>query len=153
MTKAESKALGGLFFLALIVGGPIYLVNAIGTAIGWGVLGSTILAIAIATVLFKILRTSMARSRRERETAERLAGLIAKYGDVALVDRIMSGKIWQGQSEEQLIDSIGSPADVDERLYKTKKSQTWKYRQLSPKRFGLKVMLEDGCVVGWDQKG
>jgi hypothetical protein len=152
MTKAESKALGGLFLLALVIGGPIYLVNAIGTAIGWSTLGFTILAITIAIITFKAIRASVAKRRCEREIAARRAELIAKYGDVVLVDRIMSRTIWQGQSEGQLIDAIGSPVDVDEKLYKTKKSQTWKYRQLSPKRFGLKVMLENGCVVGWDRK-
>ena len=152
MTKAESKALGGLLFLALVIGGPIYLVNAIGTAIGWRTFGWTILAIAIALIVFKIVRKAMLKRRREREFAARRAGLTAKYGDAAIVDRIMSRTIWQGQSEEQLIDSLGSPVDVDKKLYKKKTSQTWKYQQLSPKRFGLKVMLEDGCVVGWDQK-
>lgn len=153
MKKAEAKALAGLFFLALVIGGPIYLVNAIGTAIGWSTLGLMVLAVIAVITAFKILRTSMAKRRREQEIAARKAALVTKYADMALVDRIMSRSIWQGQSEEQLVDSIGSPVDVDERLYKTKKTQTWKYRQLSPKRFGLKVTLEDGCVVGWDQKG
>ncbi|EGR0144048.1 DUF2845 domain-containing protein, partial [Vibrio cholerae] len=33
--------------------------------------------------------------------------LMVKYGNAELVDRLMKKTIWEGQTEEQLIDSIG----------------------------------------------
>lgn len=65
----------------------------------------------------------------------------------------MSKQIWQGQTAAQLVDSIGSPSAIDNKLLKTKKKEIWKYHPTSPTRFNLKITLEDDIVVGWDKKG
>jgi len=77
---------------------------------------------------------------------------VRKYGDPGIVDRIIDGKIWQGQSREQLLDAIGEPEDVHQRVYKTKVKETWKYNEVARNRFGLKVVLENGVVVGWEKR-
>lgn len=82
----------------------------------------------------------------------RRAALMKKYGDKALVDQLMRRMIWEGQTSEQLIDSIGRPVQVDRKVMKAKTRETWKYNQRSKTRFGLRVTLEDGFVVGWDKK-
>ena len=79
--------------------------------------------------------------------------LLAKYGDPEVVERIMSKQIWQGQAEQMLIDSIGQPVAVDQKVLKTKTKEIWKYQQTAKDRFGLKVTIENGLVVGWDKKG
>jgi hypothetical protein len=78
--------------------------------------------------------------------------LISKYGDENVVRKILEKKIWQGMSREQLIDSWGEPADIDEKIYKTKVKYTYKYAQSGRNRFRQRVFVEDNIVVGWDSK-
>ncbi|WP_299144010.1 DUF2845 domain-containing protein [uncultured Vibrio sp.] len=78
--------------------------------------------------------------------------LMNKYGDPDLVDKLMAKLIWQGQTEEQLIDSIGKPLDVDQKVLKTKVKETWKYDESGKNRYNLKVVFENGLVIGWDKK-
>ncbi len=75
-----------------------------------------------------------------------------KYGDEKLVDRLMKGMFWQGQLKGELIDSIGKPLDIDQKVLKTKTKEVWKYNKTGKNRYGLKVTLENGEVVGWDKK-
>jgi hypothetical protein len=59
---------------------------------------------------------------------------------------------WQGQTQEQLLDSLGRPADTDTKVLKTKTKEIWKYNRVGKNRFGLRVTVENGVVVGWDKK-
>jgi uncharacterized membrane protein len=65
---------------------------------------------------------------------------------------IMAGTMWQGQSEEQLTETLGRPEDIDSRIMKTKHREVWKYHPAGKNRYRLRVTLENGTVVGWDQK-
>lgn len=84
------------------------------------------------------------KKRRER--------LMAKYGNADTVDKIMRRMFWQGQTSDQLIDSIGRPIDIDRKILKTKSKEVWKYNQTGKGRFGLRITVENGEVVGWDKK-
>lgn len=75
-----------------------------------------------------------------------------KYNDAELVERIMNENFWQGQTQGQLIDSLGKPAEVSEQILKTKTKETWKYQKTGTNRYALKIIIEDGVVVGWDKK-
>src|SRR5690349_17480831 len=88
--------------------------------------------------------SAMSKAKRER--------LLAKYGDPDIVERIMDGKYWQGQTTEQLRDSLGVPEDTDEKVLKSKTREVWKYHKTGAKRFGLRITVENGLVVGWDEK-
>lgn len=88
------------------------------------------------------------RSRRE----ERRRGLIDKYGDESIVERIVSRTIWHGETAEQLTDSLGKPRDVDEKVMRTKRLETWKYGRDLRNRYRLRVMLDNGAVVAWEQR-
>ncbi len=77
--------------------------------------------------------------------------LIERYGDPEIARRIMRGVIWQGETQEQLIESLGQPKDIDQKVLKTKTKEIWKYRPTTRQRFGLKVTLDDGVVVGWEE--
>jgi len=83
----------------------------------------------------------------------RRRALINKYGDAALVSRLMRRMFWEGQTAGQLIDSLGKPREIDRKVLKSKTRETWKYNQNSKKRFGLRITLENDVVVGWDKKG
>jgi hypothetical protein len=82
----------------------------------------------------------------------RRSRLTTKYGDTQVVEAIMAQKIWQGMSEDQLIESWGTPEDIDRKTFKAKRSQTYKYVTTGKNRFANRVFLENGIVVGWEQK-
>lgn len=100
--------------------------------------------IILAVGGFFVLRYYQKKIRRER--------LMKKYGNSELVDRLMNRMFWQGQSEEQLLDSLGKPVDIDQKVLKTKTKEVWKYNQTGKGRYALRVTLENGEVIGWDQK-
>lgn len=92
------------------------------------------------------LEAEQARLRQVRWEA-----LLAKYGD-ADAQRIWAGRPWIGCTYGMLVDMLGPPVDLDEKVLKTKTKHTYKYRQLGVNRFGLRVYLDDGVVTGWDDK-
>ena len=100
--------------------------------------------IIIAVILFITYAYYSDKKRREY--------LFNKYGDMDLVEKMMKEEIWQGATEEHIIDSIGKPLDIDQKVLKTKTKETWKYDQTAKNRYALKVILENGVVVGWDKK-
>ena len=75
--------------------------------------------------------------------------LMEKYGDPMLVERLMRREIWEGQTEEQLIDSRGGPSAIDQKILKTKTSNVWKYKRIGRGQYALRVFVENGLVVGW----
>ena len=83
---------------------------------------------------------------------QRQRHLVERYGDPEIARRIMRGILWQGETAEQLRESLGTPADTDQKVLKTKTKEIWKYRPTARNRFGLKVTLDDGIVTGWEQK-
>jgi|HubBroStandDraft_4_1064222.scaffolds.fasta_scaffold1531443_1 hypothetical protein len=83
-------------------------------------------------------------NRRERRRA-----LMAKYADERIVDAIIGRKVWQGMTQEMLIDSRGTPEDQDETIFKTKTKRTYKYGRTGKNRFRERIYIEDGTVVGW----
>ena len=72
-----------------------------------------------------------------------------KHGDADLVNRLMRREIWEGQTEEQLIDSRGRPITVDQKVLKTKTTNTWKYKKMGRGQYALRIFVENGIVVGW----
>jgi uncharacterized protein len=97
------------------------------------VLGAAIGGIAV-------VRNVNRRKRRER--------LVATYGEQA-ADRILARQVWQGMTDEQLVESWGLPADKDTEIKRTTTKETWKYGQTGKNRFNNRVYLENGIVIGW----
>lgn len=97
---------------------------------------------------------SIQRRARFAEEQRRLAAerqrLIAKYGN-EIAERILAHQIWQGMTEDQLLESWGGPADRDYEIRKSKTKETWKYGQIGRNRFTSRVFLENGAVIGWKQ--
>lgn len=58
---------------------------------------------------------------RKKKYAERQQHLLQKYQDPELVTLLLNGNIWVNQTSEQLIDSLGNPIDIDQKVLKTKK--------------------------------
>lgn len=78
--------------------------------------------------------------------------LMKKYGDFKIVERLVKKMFWQGQTTGQLIDSLGKPLDVDQKVMKTKVKEIWKYNSTGKNRYGLRIIIENGEVIGWDKK-
>lgn len=82
----------------------------------------------------------------------RLARIRQKYVDPDVVRQIMRRKAWQGMTEEMLVDSWGKAEEKDEKSYKTKTKKILKYGRSGKNRFANRVTVENGIVVGFDQK-
>lgn len=105
------------------------------------------------TLLFLIgLVVALWLAFRANSKKKRRGELLTKYGDPKIVEMILSRSVWQGQTHSQLVDSLGRPLDVDQKVLKSKTKEIWKYNKRGTNRFGLRVTLEDGVVVGWDKK-
>lgn len=86
------------------------------------------------------------------QAAARRARIYRKYGRSEIAERILSKTVWIGETAEQLRDSFGAPIDVDEKVLKTKRKEVWKYVRKGKNRYGLRFTVENGIVVGWDEK-
>jgi len=148
MGKRTTKAEALVITLFLIVGLPIYFVSQLGKLLGWEVL----IGIVISIILLFILHKTAQREKRYEQRKKRYEQLMAKYQNEYLVDRLMGQCFWQGQTSEQLFDSLGPPQDVDEKVLKTKKKEVWKYCHQGGNRFRLRITLDNDVVVGWDDK-
>ncbi|PMY37311.1 hypothetical protein C1Y35_19690 [Pseudomonas sp. GW456-L14] len=98
-------------------------------------------------------KAEVERQRKAEELTLRTAYLSEKYGNDAVVQAILSQKIWEGMTAAQLFDSAGEPEAIDQKYMKTKSREVWKYDHQGSNRYLLRVTLEDGLVVGWDSKG
>jgi hypothetical protein len=59
----------------------------------------------------------------------------------------MRRKLWQGQTVEQLLDSVGRPSSLDNNLLKTRKREVWKYQPNGKGRYLTRVTLDNDVVV------
>ena len=106
----------------------------------------------LITLAGAIVYANVRAQKAARAAAEaRRLNLIARFGAEAAA-LILAGRYWQGATSEMLIESLGRPADVKERVLKTKTKHTYCYQLVAKNRFALKVHLENGVVVGWDDE-
>ena len=141
MARRSTKAESTLIVIALIIGLPIYGISKIFEASGWVAPSFIVIGVLALIALYKY-----------NKKQQRLAYLREKYKDETLVQKIYDGYFWDGQTSEQLLDSLGSPEAVDKKLLKTKTKEIWKYNRQGVNRFALRITVENGYVVGWDKK-
>ncbi|RYH62357.1 MAG: DUF2845 domain-containing protein [Alcaligenaceae bacterium] len=147
MAKKNSSG-AGLFLLIALFG------SSISAAFSW-LVGNLVLigitGLALVIVLVLISRQKARKRRLEHEAW--VDGLREKYKQETIVQRIVNSEIWDGQTEAQLIDSRGEPVARDEKVLKTKRREIWKYEELRKGQFALRITVDNGKVVGWEQKG
>lgn len=141
MARRTKKGDSALITALIVIGLPIYAVTKVFDAVGWIVPALVVLAIITLVVWF-----------RHAKKRKRIIYLRNKYHDEQVVQRIFNGYFWEGQSAEQLRDSLGSPVAVDKKLLKTISREIWKYQHQGGNRFALRITVENGYVSGWDQK-
>ena len=135
MTKMQKQVLATLLFVALIITAVIKFFQNVG-------LLPLIIVIGVCVVAFFLYRALKKRRR--------LKYLEQKYVNKKKVEKIINGDIWQGETAEQLIDSIGNPDVIDDKLLKTQKKVVWKYGRRGAGGYNLIVNLEKGLVVSWE---
>jgi hypothetical protein len=147
MPRRKSAIDAGTMGLLIVVG----ILWAVGTAIanalkspdGW-----VLIAIVAGVIVLIIVQKAAAKKKR----LEYLQYLMGKYGDATIVDHICNHRFWQGQTAEQLIDSLGPPHGVDKKLLKSINREVWKYNPRGVNRYGLRITLDNYIVTTWDQK-
>ncbi len=89
MARRKSKNEAALIGVAVLIGIPIWIISKITDTIGATafIIGGVLI---IAAIVFYFVQ----------KRAARLAELRAKYGDEAVVQRIMRRTYWQGQTAE-----------------------------------------------------
>ncbi len=135
--KAQDIAVGSL----VVVGLTIWIISRLAATVGIAALVVMFIVAVIAIVLYK-------RSQHNR----RIEYLTNKHADALVVQKILAKELWEGQTAEQLADSIGHPAGVDTKHMATRKREIWKYKPTGKNRYGLRITLDDDVVTGWDQK-
>jgi hypothetical protein len=111
--------------------------------------------IAVASFLSAcvvLVATAAILERRYAHRQARLGRLICKYNDVEIAHQVFRGEAWEGQSEDQLLDSLGTPAAIDCVQLEAPSREVWKYRRRRWNRLDLWILLEDGLVVDWDSR-
>lgn len=137
MTKKQSEAVGILIIVLIVIGAIAKFFETVGFI-------TPIILIVVCTGIYLFYQFSKKKKR--------LAYLKQKYSNDEIVNNIFKGIIWQGESSEQLIDSIGNSVAVDNKILKTKKKEVWKYDHQGANRYNLRITLENDIVVGWDKK-
>lgn len=130
-----------IILLFVFVGLPIFFFQKIAEVVNPSII---VLILVLIALVFIFSRIASAKKR------ERL--LLEKYKDTQIVEKILARCFWQGQSSEQLLDSLGQPEDIDQKIMKTKNRETWKYNPRGTNRYGLRITLDNDVVVGWDKK-
>jgi len=141
MAKKKSSGAGGLLLLALLFG--------LGAAYKWCKENIEIVFVALIFVFIGLVVRVLLNRKAHRDWVRHLKN---KYRDDEVVTGILNAQFWKGQTQEQLRDSLGRPHAVDSQQLKTKTKEVWKYGQQRKGQFSLRITLENGAVVGWDQK-
>lgn len=141
MGRRSSKGQGTLLVLVVVIGLPVYIAAKIFETTGW--ILPTVIVVGVVLLIV---------GAKHAQKQKRLAYLRAKYHDEEIVQQIYDGYFWEGQTEEQLRDSLGEPFAIDNKLLKTMTREVWKYHPSGINRYRLRITVENGRVAGWDKK-
>lgn len=81
--------------------------------------------------------------------------LLNKFDDPVLVQRIFNRSIQLGDSRDVILEAFGPPISVDSDILKTSIKETFKYKKGNENRqdqYSIQIKLENGYVVGWEDK-
>jgi hypothetical protein len=139
--RKNSKLESAFISLAVVIGGIGWIIGKVLDTVG-AVFPIVVIGLIIAGVVWF----------KHSQKQKRIEHLLDKYGDEAVVDRIMRRIPWQGETAQQLIDSLGNPLNVDRKLMATRKREVWKYQQTGRGRYALRLTLDNDVVIEIDQK-
>ena len=111
----------------------------------------SLIVMLVGVIGFSVIRSQQAAKEREERKRQRREYLYRKYGS-AVGEKLYNRTVWTGETPGQLVDSLGEPSDIDQKVLKTKKKEVWKYFPTGVNRYGLRITIENGEVIGWDEK-
>lgn len=139
--RSDIKLGSQVFASVIVIGLPIILLSALAISIS----ENGLWLFVIIGLLLEGIRRIFAYQKRKRI-------LFDKYADNEIVSKILKREIWSGQTQEQLLESLGKPHQIDHKLLKKTKREIWKYYRQGKNRYGLRVTVDNGIVIGWDKK-
>lgn len=142
MAKKSNTGTGAVLVLGAIVAGLV-------AAYEWAM--KHLITVGLVVILFMVA-IIFSRHQTSKLRKERLLAVAERFGSEGIAQDIMLQKFWTGQTEEMLVESLGPPAGVDKQILKTKRKEVWKYGETRKNQFSLRITLENGRVVSWDQK-
>lgn len=148
MTRRRSTSPGGAIAAILIL---VLLIAALIKILPYLLVGAVVAIVAVYGI--KSLRESKARRTTIASMESRKNALQMKYADPEIVERLLRGSVWIGQTVEQVQDALGAPAAVDRKCSKEVTREIWKYGRLGRNQYAVRLTIERGQVVGWDSKG
>jgi len=112
-----------------------------------------IVLVAITGVLLWYRRKRKADAAAAEEAARqaRANELLQRFG-AENTRKILDGQLWVGATSDMVMAMLGPPPWKEERILKTKTKTIYKYFQTGLNRFALRVTLDDGVVVKWEDK-
>jgi len=141
---AKKSDRGSVLF---VVVGAIFL--ALSAAYEWAKNNLLIVGVVVIGLIAWVL---IARREASKRREARFRDLVARFGSEEIARDIMEQKFWTGQTEEMLVEALGTPEAVDKQVLKTKRKEIWKYDERRKNQFALKITIENGRVVAWDKK-
>jgi hypothetical protein len=127
--------------IVIVIAGIAWIISKILDAVG-----------PVTPIVFIVIIIAVAMWLKHAQKQKRIQYLFDKYGDEQIVQRIMNRKFWEGQTAQQLIDSVGNPLSIDKKSMVSRKREVWKYNSIGRSRYGLRITLDNDVVIGWDQK-
>src|SRR3954447_22162398 len=110
MARRTSKFDNAIFAALIVIGIPVFAASKFFEATGVAP-GLLVIGLLIGGYFW------YSAAKRQRRKAQ----LTEKYQSEDIAERIMRRTIWEGESAEQLLDSVGQPSAIDDHVLKTKK--------------------------------
>jgi len=110
------------------------------------------LVVAVISVIWHLSKESAEQSRKDEEERLRQEMIEQAYANSPYKLDILNGSIRQGMTANMVVAAWGPPAAIDRKVLKTKTKEVLKYGPGPGRSFANKVMIEDGIVVGWEQR-
>ena len=111
--------------------------------------GNLILIASLLGAFLALLAVAAVWERVWALRQARLARLVSRYNSLEIARRISRREVWQGQTEKQLLDSLGPPASIV-LSPAPGNGAIWNYGPRRGNRFRLSVTIEDGLVTNCD---
>lgn len=82
---------------------------------------------------------------------QRRAYLVSKYGEED-GERLFKNTVWEGMTDEMVIDLLGKPSEIKHAFVKGKTTQRWRYFDSKRRVTRHSFTFEEGVVTGWTVK-
>lgn len=118
-----------------------------------------LIVVVYSVKLFKKFWTTKKYQRRERQYLQLCNQLMThlqyvanKYQSEQIAIKIVTKNVWIGETKEQLLESLGEPIKVTERVKKNSIVESYYYNQINGRSFAFVIRIENDRVIEWITK-